>query len=403
MNTQVDEKTKAPETEVKERQAVVPIAPPRLPYHAGLKGRFDIDIGGWGVIIDTIFPGARTIEAVLMALNYCEKRKLDVFKRPVHIVPMWSKAKGGYIETIWPGIAELRTTASRTKSYAGIDDAAWGQDVIETFNGSVKKGQNAWEDRTIDLTFPEFCQITVYRMVEGGRCKFVGPKVYWKEAYGSIGASVLPNDMWEGRARGQLEKCAEAAALRRAFPEEIGNELTAEEMAGQTFDDVPEMKDITPTEPAPPRPTREEPKQPEEPAAPTEAETAQTEANARELDKQYAGTVGPPVEEEGDPRPFEITPGAPESEPESVKRVILYVPGKDPEFYTDTMAFFAGMASAVALDPNVWFDTRNQQTVSAFVDLDPDKYGPHREAIEAILNRPGPETRGLNKPGPEAQ
>ena len=390
MNTRVDPKAQAPETEVKERQAIVPVAPPRLPYHAGLKDRFGIDIGGWNVIIDTIFPGAATIEAVFMALNYCERRSLDVFKRPVHIVQMWSKLKGRSVETIWPGISELRTTASRTKSYAGIDDAEWGPEVEETFNGSVKKGKNAWEDRTIDLTYPEWCQLIVYRMVAGGRCKFVGPKVFWKEAYGSIGASKLPNDMWEGRAWGQLEKCAEAGALRRAFPEEIGNELTAEEMAGRPFDDAPEMKDITPTAPAPPRPQREEPKQPEEPAAPTEVETAQAEKNARELDEQYADAVGPPVEEEGDPRPFEVAPGASEPEP---KRVILYIPGKTPKFYNDPLAFFAGMASAVALDANVWFDTRNQQTVSAFVDLDPDQYGPQKEAIEAIMNKPGPETK----------
>jgi hypothetical protein len=39
--------------------------------------------------------------------------------------------------------------------------------------------------------------------------------------------------MWSNRPVGQLEKCAEAGALRRAFPEEIGNALTAEEMEGQ--------------------------------------------------------------------------------------------------------------------------------------------------------------------------
>ena len=43
--------------------------------------------------------------------------------------------------------------------------------------------------------------------------------------------------MWANRPVGQLEKCAEAGALRRAFPEEIGNDLTAEEMAGQRIID----------------------------------------------------------------------------------------------------------------------------------------------------------------------
>ena len=38
--------------------------------------------------------------------------------------------------------------------------------------------------------------------------------------------------MWLKRPRGQIEKCAEAAALRSAYPEEIGNEYVPEEMAG---------------------------------------------------------------------------------------------------------------------------------------------------------------------------
>src|SRR5256885_16005138 len=52
-------------------------------------------------------------------------------------------------------------------------------------------------------------------------------------AYAKWADTDVPNEMWSNRPVGQLEKCAEAGALRRAFPEEIGNALTAEEMEGQ--------------------------------------------------------------------------------------------------------------------------------------------------------------------------
>jgi hypothetical protein len=38
-----------------------------------------------------------------------------------------------------------------------------------------------------------------------------------------------PNSMWQKRPRGQLDKCAEAAALRAAFPEELGDDPTSDE------------------------------------------------------------------------------------------------------------------------------------------------------------------------------
>ena len=48
--------------------------------------------------------------------------------------------------------------------------------------------------------------------------------------------------MWKKRPYGQLAKCAEAQALRKAWPE-IGSEPTAEEMEGKYHADE---KDITP-------------------------------------------------------------------------------------------------------------------------------------------------------------
>jgi hypothetical protein len=77
--------------------------------------------------------------------------------------------------------------------------------------------------------------VTVYRLVNGQRCPFTEP-VFWLEAYARLGGaySELPTDMWVKRPRGQLLKCAKAASLRAAFPEEAG--YTAEEMEGKVIE-----------------------------------------------------------------------------------------------------------------------------------------------------------------------
>lgn len=208
---------------------------PRLPWHDQLEKSFgDIGISKatWKALIDAVFPAAKSIDSVVLALSYCKARKLDPFKRPVHIVPVWDSDKGGYVDTVWPGISELRTTAVRTGLFAGCDAAIFGPDKKRLFVGEVGKAR---EKREVELSFPEWAQLTVYRMVGETRMQIQGPRVYWEETYATIGRSELPNAMWTKRPRGQLEKCAEAAALRRAFPEELGNEYSAEEMEGAKF------------------------------------------------------------------------------------------------------------------------------------------------------------------------
>ena len=51
--------------------------------------------------------------------------------------------------------------------------------------------------------------------------------------------------MWKTRKYAQLEKCTEAAALRSAFPEEIGNDYIGEE--GFNNENI---KDVTPSKTA---------------------------------------------------------------------------------------------------------------------------------------------------------
>lgn len=235
--------------------ALVAGAAQRLPYPADLAA-VGVDEGKWRVLIDTIFPAAKSADAVRMAIDYCRARNLDVMKKPVHIVPMYSAVLKRMVETVWPSISEVRTTAARTGQYAGCDEAVFGDDVTETFTG-VKEWEGRRENIAAKVTYPSWCRITVYKIVGGQRVAFPGPRVLWKESYARQGKADVPNEMWCKRPYGQLEKCAEAAALRKAFPEELGNEYAAEEMEGREIGNG-QWAAIPSDVPPPPRPTRDQ-------------------------------------------------------------------------------------------------------------------------------------------------
>lgn len=252
-------------------QEVAVVEAARFPYPEAA-ARMGVESSAWQTLVNATFPTARTPEGVILALNYCRARNLDVFKRPVHIVPIRTKLKSpdgkeywADIETVWPGINELRTTAHRTGVYAGSDPAEWGPDITSEWelpSGDDDGGDHpnapprekkaaAAPVKMLKVVHPEWCQITVYRIVQGQRVAFPGPRVYWLETYATAGKSDRPNEMWKDRARGQLEKCAEAAALRKAFPEELGGEHIVEE--------APRMVEINPASAAPDqRPDRSE-------------------------------------------------------------------------------------------------------------------------------------------------
>lgn len=202
-------------------EAGVPaIAGPRLPYHPVIEERFGVDKASWKALVEAIFPAAQSTESVILALSYCRARNLDPFKRNVHIVPIWDKQKRKLVDTVWPGIGELRTTAFRTAVYAGRDATVFGPDIENEWPVTDQTGAT----HRVKVRFPEWAQVTVYRMVKGNRVAFQGPRVYWMETFSSNKGGE-PNSMWVKRPRGQLDKCAEAAALRAAFPEELGDDF----------------------------------------------------------------------------------------------------------------------------------------------------------------------------------
>ena len=188
-----------------------------------------IDEPTWNALCNTIYPGANP-DSVVMAIDYCKARGLDILLKPVHLVPMQvtdARSK----EKVWrdvpmPGIGMYRIQADRSGNYAGADEPVFGPDVTEEFqdpyNQSVK----------IKVTYPQWCKYTVFKMVNGQRVAFHALE-RWKENYATqSGKTECPNAMWRKRPYAQLAKCTEAQALRKAWPE-IGSEPTAEEMEGK--------------------------------------------------------------------------------------------------------------------------------------------------------------------------
>jgi phage recombination protein Bet len=205
----------------------------------------------WRTLCD-LYPSAESVEVVLAVLDYCAMRKLDPYKKPVHIVPMYNSRVRRKVQVVMPGINEIETTAHRTGKWAGMDPPEWGKLVERTFRGQVEDEQTG-ERRagSVSLQFPLSCRVTVYKMVDGARQPFT-EELFWEESYGRAGfRSEVPNARWQQAPRQMLHKCVKAAVLRATFPEE-GFGYAAEEMedreveAGMTIDGVAEREAANP-------------------------------------------------------------------------------------------------------------------------------------------------------------
>lgn len=170
----------------------------------------------------SLYPGASDA-SVDMVLAYCKAAGLDPMQKPVHIVPMWDSKAREMRDVVMPGVGLYRTNAARTGEFAGISEPEFGPMVTERLGSR-------------EVTFPEWCKVTAYRQLPTGHIAAFTAVEYWIENYAIKGGKdqdQSPNAMWSKRVRGQLAKCAQAQALRMAFPEAVGAAPTAEEMEGK--------------------------------------------------------------------------------------------------------------------------------------------------------------------------
>lgn len=162
--------------------------------------------------LDSSVPNAE--KAVFLA--YCQRTGLDPWIKQVYMIGR--KDKTGKIKyTIQTAIDGFRVTARRSADRAGAtvgDGGTWwcGED-----------GQ--WVDVWLSPRPPSAAKVTVLRGAE----RFTGLALY--SEYVGKNYDGKPNQMWSTMPANQLAKCAEAQALRKAFPNDLGGMYVDAEMA----------------------------------------------------------------------------------------------------------------------------------------------------------------------------
>lgn len=179
----------------------------------------NLDVAQWNTLCNSLFPGAKS-DSVLMAVDYCRARGLDVMKKPCHIVPISVKQGESYVyrDVIMPGIYELRTTAMRTQLYLGHSPIEYGP-----------------EEEIYDMLVPVWASMVVFRWNDrAARVTEFPISVLFREVVNLKNGK--PNQRWAKAPVQMMDKCLEAAGLRKAFPDEIGGTQTDDEMYGRVID-----------------------------------------------------------------------------------------------------------------------------------------------------------------------
>lgn len=160
----------------------------------------------------TVAQGASDDELRLF-IQVCKGANLNPFLRQAHFVPFWDSKAGEERRAIVIGIDGFRAIAESSGQYAGNDDPLYEgeEDVsVDVWEG---KGKDRKVTGTQKIVVPKKATVTVHKIVGGARNPFTA-SARWSEYYpgGKKGGQ------WHSRPYLMLGKCAEALALRKAFP-----------------------------------------------------------------------------------------------------------------------------------------------------------------------------------------